>query len=578
MTQQDIAEADGSFAAEFDPALDALEAQKETWARLPIEKRIALLEATKDSLLAVADRWVETAARGKELPVGSTFEGEEWLSGPYSVMCGLNALIDTLSQLDGKAYLKRAKTRPLATGQLAVRVLPLSFKDELALPDVKAEAWMRAGVTAENLFEHAASAYDVPSADRKGGVALVLGAGNISAIAPLDVLHKLISVHQVVILKMNPINADLADCLEAALAPFIERGFLRIVCGGADAGAFLCRHPLVEEVHVTGSAATHDAIVWGSGPEAEEARAADQPRLTKRITSELGGISPTIVVPGPWSEADIKYQAEHIASQKLHNSGHNCIACQALILPKMWDKSSQLLDTVKEVARAHGRSAYYPGSLDRMAAFAATAQDVVHVERPNGAPPLMIGNLGDAEWQMQQECFAPALGTKELDDPDVETYLRSAITYANDKLSGTLGANILIHPRTVADLGRDRFEELIAELRYGTIAINSWCGLAFNAPTCPWGAYPGHTLADIQSGIGTVHNALMLEDVERVVIQAPWRPFPRSIFSGEMTAFPRPPYFITHSTQHKLGPLLTRFQHSPSLLKLPRILMSAVFG
>ncbi|MEM7747466.1 MAG: aldehyde dehydrogenase family protein [Pseudomonadota bacterium] len=578
MNQQEIVRANDWSAEAFDTALGELSDQKHVWAQLPVEERIALLQATKDSLLAVADDWVETAARGKQIPVGSPLEGEEWLSGPYAVMCGLNALIDTLSQLDGKAYLERVKTRSLATGQLAVRVLPVSFKDELALPDVKAEAWMRQGVTPENLPQYAACLYDVPLSDRKGYVALVLGAGNISAIAPLDVLHKLISEHQVVILKMNPISADQADCLKSALSPLIDRGFLRIVCGDAEAGAYLCEHPLVDEVHVTGSAATHDAIVWGVGPEAEQARAAGQPRMEKRITSELGGISPTIVVPGPWSEADIKYQAEHIASQKLHNSGHNCIACQALILPKSWDKSSQLMDAVREVARAHSRPAYYPGSLDRMAAFAANAQDVVHVERPNGAPPLMIGKLGNCAWQMSQECFAPALGTKELDDPDAETYLRSAIAYANDKLSGTLGANILIHPRTLADLGQQRFEEMIAELRYGTIAVNTWCGLAFNAPTCPWGAFPGHTLEDIQSGIGTVHNALMLENIERVVIQAPWRPFPRSILSGEMTAFPRPPYFITHKTQHKLGPLLTRFQHSPSLLKLPRILMSAVFG
>ncbi|MEM6495646.1 MAG: aldehyde dehydrogenase family protein, partial [Pseudomonadota bacterium] len=562
----------------FDEELDELSAQQDVWVQLSVAERIALLRATKDSLLAVADDWVETAARSKQIPASSPLEGEEWLSGPYTVMCGLNAVIETLSQLNGKAYLKKAKTRSLATGQLAVRVLPISLKDEFALPDVKAEAWMREGVTADNLSAHAARAYDIPLSDRKGCVALVLGAGNISAIAPLDVLYKLLSEHQVVMLKMNPINAELTDCLKAALAPLIERGFLRIVCGDAAAGAYLCDHPVVNEVHITGSAATHDAIVWGVGPESEEARAAGQPKFKKRVTSELGGISPTIVVPGPWSDADIKYQAEHIASQKLHNSGHNCIACQALVLPKSWDKTSQLMTAVKEVAATHGRPAYYPGSLDRMGAFAAQAQDVVHVERPNGAPPLMIGKLGDSAWQMNQECFAPALGAKELDDPDVEIYLRSAVSYANHKLSGTLGANILIHPRTLAGLGQQRFEEIIAELRYGTIAINTWCGLAFNAPTCPWGAYPGHTLADIQSGIGTVHNALMLENVERVVIQAPWRPFPRSILAGEMTAFPRPPYFITHKTQHKLGPLLTRFQHSPSLLKLPRILMNAVFG
>ena len=578
MSEQEIAKAKVANSNELDNALNELTASKDTWAQLSVQERIALLEAMKDSLLQVAEDWATISARNKRIPAGSPLEGEEWLSGPYAMMCGINALIDTLSQLDGKTFLKRIKKRTLVTGQLAVRVLPVTFKDELALPDVRAEVWMQKGITADNLADHVACAYDVAPSDRKGRVALVLGAGNISAIAPLDVLHKLMSEHQVVILKMNPINAYLADHLNAAMAPLIDRGFLRIVCGGSDAGAYLCDHPLVDEIHITGSAATHDAIVWGVGDEAVQSRAQGTPRMTKRVTSELGGVSPTIVVPGPWSDADIKYQAEHIASQKLHNSGHNCIACQALILPKGWSKSEQLMEGIRSVAQDHHRPAYYPGSEDRMNEFASGAGNVVQVARGENAPPLLIGELGDDAWQMSQECFAPALATKEIDAPDAETYLRSAISYANDKLSGSLGANILIHPNTLRDISPERFEGIIADLRYGTIAVNTWCGLAFLAPTCPWGAFPGHKPEDIQSGIGTVHNALMLDRTERTVIQAPWRPFPRSVLAGEFTMLPRPPYFITHKTQHKLGPLLTRFQHRPGLLRLLGIFTNALRG
>lgn len=39
-----------------------------------------------------------------------------------------------------------------------------------------------------------------------GAVALVLGAGNQAAVAPLDVLHKLVAEDSVVICKMNPVN------------------------------------------------------------------------------------------------------------------------------------------------------------------------------------------------------------------------------------------------------------------------------------------------------------------------------------------------------------------------------------
>jgi aldehyde dehydrogenase (NAD(P)+) len=68
---------------------------------------------------------------------------------------------------------------------------------------------------------------------------------------------------------------------------------------------------------MTGSAATHDAIVFGTGTEGTGRKKAGTPLLDKPATSELGGVSPTIVLPGGWSEADLRYQAEHIAPQKL---------------------------------------------------------------------------------------------------------------------------------------------------------------------------------------------------------------------------------------------------------------------
>jgi hypothetical protein len=38
----------------------------------------------------------------------------------------------------------------------------------------------------------------------------------------------------------------------------------------------------------------------------------------------------------------------------------------------------------------------------------------------------------------------------------------------------------------------------------------------------------------------------MLEKTERTVIEAPFRPFPRSLWHGELTLMPLPPWFITH--------------------------------
>jgi len=52
----------------------------------------------------------------------------------------------------------------------------------------------------------------------------------------------------------------------------------------------------------------------------------------------------------------------------------------------------------------------------------------------------------------------------------------------------------VIHPATIKKIGREKFESLLGQLRYGTIAINTWTGLAFLLNACPWGAFPGASL------------------------------------------------------------------------------------
>ena len=563
---------------EYQTALDDLNLTKDKWARTSVAERLQLLAAMKDGIMKVAEGWAEASARHKGLSPGTPIAGEEWIAGPYATMSGVNGLIGTLSHMEGKTFIDRLPTRQLVTGQLAVQVQPHSIWDHLLLSGVSAEVWMQKGVNVSNLKEHVAVAYDIPVKDRKGKVALVLGAGNIAAITPLDVLQKLILENQVVILKMNPVNDFLIDYYEIAVKPFIDGGFLRIVKGDAKGGAYLCEHPIVDELHITGSDSTHDAIVWGSGKEGEKNRKAGKPKNSKHFTSELGSVSPTIVVPGPWSAADIRFQAESIATMKLHNSGHNCIACQALIMPRGWELGPKLLEAVKNVAAGSTRPAWYPGAEQRLEAHKNHGGDSDTVDRGETALPLVISDLAEHVHNRKNEVFGPALGTIEFDAPDPETYLRAAVKFANEELWGTLGANILIHPKTIRKIGKERFEEILSELRYGTIAINGWCGLGFLITACPWGAFPGHTLEDIGSGIGKVHNSFMLENTERVVVKAPWRPFPRGLLSMQFTLLPRPPFFITNKRQHKIGEALTKFQYKPNWLKLPGIFLDALRG
>lgn len=568
----------GTYPA-YDVAVADLVRAKDTWARTSTAERIKVLGQIKDTLLEVSQAWAETAARKKLLPQDSPLGGEEWTSGPYAVMTGCNGLIETLSQMQGKAFLKHLPKRKTVTGQLAVSVVPGNIWDRLLLSGVRAEVWMQPGVTQDTLAANTATAYDTPPEGREGKVALVLGAGNIAAIAPLDCFQKLFLEHQVVILKLNPVNDYLFDVLSAALAPLIQRDALRIVQGDGAAGAYLCDHPDIEELHITGAEATHDVIVWGGRAEQATNKTVGTSVNTRRITSELGAVCPTIVVPGPWSDADISFQAQHIATMKMHNSGFNCIACQVLVMPKGWDCAAALMAKVQKYIARATRAPYYPGAEDRMDGFAAHADAPDLIPRGKVKPAVLVEmSEGQSDWFETNEVFAPALGIHHIQETDPETYLKAAIAYANDHLHGTLGGNILIHPKTIRQIGKRRFEALIADFHYGCIAINAWSGLGFLLTQTPWGAFPGHTLQDVQSGIGTVHNTYMFDRSERTVVQAPWAPFPRSFTSGEFTLLPKPPWFITSKSSHKMGKALTQFQHSPSWLRLPGLFANALRG
>ena len=565
----------------LDADLQVLADNRARWVATPVAERIAILNEIKEALMPVSQAWAETASRKKGIAQGSTLEGEEWLSGPYTVMGYCNQMMLTLSQVQGKQHLNSVPVRQLPNGQVVARVLPHSIWDHLLLSGVKVDVWMQPGVTPSTLAQNTAGVYDSASPLHKTGkLALVLGAGNIASIAPLDVFQKLFSENEVVILKMNPVNDYLIEFLTPALKPLIDRGFLRIVRGATDVGQYLCNHILVETIHITGAGASHDAIVWGVGAEGQANKAANTPKNTRAMTSELGAVCPTIVVPGPWSAADIEFQAEQVATQKLHNSGFNCVACQVMVVAADWDQKAAFVGALERtLAASEARGLYYPGAQERLASFATNNPGAKHLHR-QGGEDLLIAQLdaNSSTAAKAVEVFAPALNVTELSGTDPEVFLKHAIKFANEQLYGTLGANIVIHPATIRSIGRARLEELLVDLHYGTIAINAWTGVGFLTPQATWGAFPGHTPQDVQSGIGVVHNTCLFDKPQRTVVEAPFRPFPRNLLSGSFTMLPRPPWFITNRKGGILGRLLVAFQYRPSFLKMPRIFLNALQG
>jgi aldehyde dehydrogenase (NAD(P)+) len=566
---------------EIDATLARLDDNKRRWARTSLRQRIEILEAVKANTLDVAAAWAETASDHKQIPAGSPLRGEEWLSGPYVLISACNGLIETLSKMDGKAFLDDLDITDVGADQVAVRVVPHSIWDRLLLSGISARIWMQPGVTRENLANHTAGAYDTPAESRDGSLSLVLGAGNISSIAPLDCFEKLFSEHSAVVLKLNPVNDYLLDVFEKALAPLIDFGALAIVTGGLETGEYLCNHPAIESIHITGAESSHDAIVWGVGEEGAANKRAGTPRNTRPITSELGAVCPTIIVPGRWTKADVRFQAEQIATQKLHNSGFNCVACQMLIVPADWEQKDEFLAAVKDVmTHAPRRGLYYPGANERIDEFVDAYPDAEVLRGDADTPRCVVVPHAAADGVSLahgKEVFAPVLNTLEIEGDTAEQYLRSAIDYCNEKLHGTLGANVVVDPATRRDIA-GRWNDILSELRYGCIAVNGWTGLGFLSTQVPWGAYPGHTLDDVQSGIGFVHNTCMFDNVQKTVVEAPFRPFPRNLLHGSFTLLPRPPWFVTHKRAAEVGRLLTAFQFKPGWLRLPRIFYHALLG
>jgi hypothetical protein len=234
---------------------------------------------------------------------------------------------------------------------------------------------------------------------------------------------------------MNPVNEYLGPVFEDIFAPLIRDGYLQFVYGGGDVGEYLTRHELVRAIHITGSA---------------------------------------------------------VVTQKLHNSGHNCVANQVVVLPSDWEGSEKFLAALRQqLAAAASRKAGYPG--------------------------------------------------------------------------------------TAKQLG-DELDRAVARLRDGGIGINIWVGAAFLLARAAWGAFPGRSYADVQSGIGVVHNALMFDRPQKTVVFAPFRPFPRSVAHRELALFPKPPWFLDNKTSESTVRKLTEFAANPSGRRLPALLASALRG
>jgi acyl-CoA reductase-like NAD-dependent aldehyde dehydrogenase len=558
----------------LDALLSRLKDEALPFARLAVSQKIALLREVQRRTYAASEEWVAAACQAKGISVDEPIAGEEWIAGPAVTLRNIRLLLRSLGEIEqhGVPLIEPKRMRDLAHGATAIRVTPFDAYDSALYGGLTAETWLLPGVRRGDVSGHQASFYKqkVP----EGCVSLVLGAGNVASIPPMDVLYKMFVDGHVCILKMNPVNEYLGPIFEKVFESLIAKGYLAIVYGGGDVGAYLSEHPAVGDIHITGSDKTHDLIVWGPpGPLREDRKRRNDPVLRKPITSELGNVSPVIVVPGPYTDAELSSMADNVAGMICNNASFNCNAAKMLVLPKGWAKRELFIRLLSSaLGGVPPRKAYYPGARQRYEALTSGHADVrkIGAASEHVLPWTLVLGLDAAsptEPNFTNEPFCSILSEVAIGSTDPLAFLAEAVPFANDHLWGTLNAMLFVHPTLEADAaGKQALDTAISALRYGTVAINVWPALGYALCTTPWGGHPSATLTDIQSGLGWVHDTLMLEDIEKCVVRGPLRPVPKLV------------YFPGHRSLQRLGRRLVAFEAAPSWLKVPGLAAAALTG
>lgn len=516
------------------------------FAASPAGSRARLARDTARAVAAAAEAWIDAAVAIKgrhesggraETAATAALRAEETATGPMGT---LRLLLVTARALDDVArwglprppLAPRMLPGPDGTGFVGVGLLPVP-----GLHDGAISRGMTATTRCVNPggMEAFLRCWREEVRDRPGagGVSLVLGAGNVTGLAAADCISQIFEHGRAALLKLHPLHAPLQPALREALRPLLEAGLLEIVVGGVETARAGLAAPGITHVHLTGGRGAFDALVWGECG----AAAGGRPVLDTPITCELGSVTPWIVVPGGYTPRQLRFQADSVVASIVNNTSYNCIATKCLVTCRSWRQREEFIGLVAaRLASMPARLAWYPGST---AAWEAASG------RPapgDGTLPWLfragVDPAAEPHW-LEREWFAPVAVEVPLEADGVEAFAGAARDFTRG-LPGTLAASVTV-PESLAVRERNRVEQLVDHLAYGVVAVNTWSAFAYALGSVPWGGYPGGTLADPGSGIGRVHDPLLLPLVHNSVLRAP--------LQSRLT----PPWFPWHSQGARLA-------------------------
>lgn len=258
---------------------------------------------------------------------------------------------------------------------------------------------------------------------------------------------------------------------ELILEAGFPAGAVNIVTGfGHEAGAALVAHPLVRKISFTGSTVTGQRVF------------ASASATMKRVTLELGGKSPTIVL----ADADLELAVPGAAAAIFSNSGQICTAGSRLLVEApVFDK---VVEGVCEIARNLKLGSGFDPSTqmgplissrqrDRVAGLVNTglAEGAVALTGGEAAEgegwfykPTVLGSVSGMMSVMREEIFGPVVCALRVDDAADLPRL------ANDTPYG-LGASIWTRNLDRAHLLADRIDA-------GTVWLNTHNMLDLSMP------------------------------------------------------------------------------------------------
>jgi acyl-CoA reductase-like NAD-dependent aldehyde dehydrogenase len=263
-----------------------------------------------------------------------------------------------------------------------------------------------------------------------------------------------------VVLKPSPLAPLTLLKLAELAAEIVPEGVLSVLPGSDEVGARLTTHPDVAMVSFTGSSATGKAIMAAAAPS------------LKRLSLELGGNDPAVVLPG----SDVQRLAPKLFQAAFYRSGQLCAAVKRIYVHE--DDHAALVAGLKAVAEAAvvgapSTEGVALGPLsnreqrDRVAALVDDAVAAGATAVTGGAPtdgpgffypPTIVTDVPEGTALLVEEQFGPALPVVAYSDVD------GAVAAANDTPYG-LGASVWADDAEAA-------ADVAARIEAGSVWVN----------------------------------------------------------------------------------------------------------